>query len=66
VSTTNIDPFSAGIKRIFDDIRAGKQIQVTSLTRARTRVDSQMELPLQPKQRVRIETPAQPRSRNRV
>lgn len=53
ISPINIDPLSAGIQRIYEDIRAGKSIEVKTI-KPRVRVEAQMELPLYPKPRVRV------------
>lgn len=46
IAPVNIDPYSAGIMRAFDDIRAGKEIVVQELAKPRVRVRQQRELPL--------------------
>lgn len=46
IAPVNIDPFSVGIMRVFDDIRAGKEIMVQELAKPRVRVRGQQELPL--------------------
>ena len=72
VCPVNIDPFSAGIARLFADIRAGKEIVVGSLParRPRVRVRPQMELqldhPPDARLRVAVQAPSQRKERNRV
>lgn len=68
ISPITVDPFSVGIARIFDDIRAGKSVEVTTLSRRRNRIEPQMQLDLSPapRTRVRVEVPQPTRTRNRV
>lgn len=54
------DPFSAGVKRLLEDVRAGKPIELkphaewrTVASKPRAVVPPQMELPLAPKTRIR-------------